>query len=74
MIYQLHAVERSFDRYRTGTKRHQGQEGIVHRQIGGATKPNVSRGTRSLPSNRWPLNVDENPKCGIFYVIYREIE
>ena len=46
-------------------------------------RPSVNRGRYKTECFTWntvstkqqmTLNVDENPKCGIFYVFYREIE
>lgn len=71
MIYQLHAVERSYDDIEVA----QTSSGVRR------YRPSVNRGRYKTECFTWntvstkqqmTLNVNENPKCGIFYVFYRE--
>lgn len=73
MIYQLHTFERSFDRYRSGTNVIRGKKAS---SIGKSGRYKTECFTWNTVSTKqqMTLNVDENPKCGIFYVFYREIE
>lgn len=73
MIYQLHTFERSFGRYRSGTNVIRGKK-ISSIGKSGALQNRMFHVEHGLYQATDALNVDENPKCGIFYVFYREIE
>lgn len=74
LIYQLHVVEHSFDRYRSGTNVIRGKKASSIGKTGGALQNRMFHVEHGLYQATDALNVDENPKCGIFYVFYREIE